>query len=282
MTDPTPLGRLDPTELMAARLELHHAVQLIAAFGQSFVPPRDDDSHRTMKWDPQQRAFTSEWGDTIPRLRLRIRPEGLQVSVWARDEAGPNGMRTEADEDNAERIAERSLRGVTLEDAYAWVESALDEALQAGAAGAEAEGFGPVKLRRPEYEMPMHPVVDGAVFSAEGMSSLQEVELWYSHASSALEGLVIGEADATEIRCWPHHFDIGTLIVLDPEVGSAKGRSVGVGFSPGDGGIPQPYWYPKLSDSHEKQQTSGTRGGAGLRNGARRTETHGMDCELVT
>lgn len=39
-----------------------------------------------------------------------------------------------------------------------------------------------------------------------------------------------------EIRCWPHHFDLGTL--LHPREGT-----IGLGFSPGDPEIPEPYWY---------------------------------------
>ena len=36
---------------------------------------------------------------------------------------------------------------------------------------------------------------------------------------------------------WPHHFDLATLISLQGET------TVGVGFSPGDGSYPEPYWY---------------------------------------
>ena len=38
------------------------------------------------------------------------------------------------------------------------------------------------------------------------------------------------------LRCWPHHFDIGTLLHM------ANG-TVGLGFSVGDEEIPEPYWY---------------------------------------
>jgi hypothetical protein len=44
------------------------------------------------------------------------------------------------------------------------------------------------------------------------------------------------------VRCWPHHFDIATLIALeggDPE----HARSIGVGLSPGDESYAEPYFY---------------------------------------
>lgn len=47
---------------------------------------------------------------------------------------------------------------------------------------------------------------------------------------------------ASAVRVWPHHFDIATLITLD-DGDAERARSVGVGLSPGDGGIPQPYFY---------------------------------------
>jgi hypothetical protein len=44
------------------------------------------------------------------------------------------------------------------------------------------------------------------------------------------------------VRCWPHHFDVATLVEL--EAGHAESaRSIGVGFSPGDESYAQPYWY---------------------------------------
>jgi len=48
------------------------------------------------------------------------------------------------------------------------------------------------------------------------------------------------------VRCWPHHFDIATLIALDPGMNPETARSIGVGLSPGDAGRPHPYFYVTL------------------------------------
>jgi hypothetical protein len=45
------------------------------------------------------------------------------------------------------------------------------------------------------------------------------------------------------VRCWPHHFDIATLIEFAPPQGGDSGRSIGVGLSPGDSSYPEPYFY---------------------------------------
>jgi hypothetical protein len=45
------------------------------------------------------------------------------------------------------------------------------------------------------------------------------------------------------VRCWPHHFDIATLIQIDPPHLGEGARSIGVGMSPGDASYAEPYWY---------------------------------------
>jgi hypothetical protein len=46
------------------------------------------------------------------------------------------------------------------------------------------------------------------------------------------------------VRCWPHHFDIATLELLDGAAADPKhARSVSLGMSPGDASYAEPYWY---------------------------------------
>jgi hypothetical protein len=42
------------------------------------------------------------------------------------------------------------------------------------------------------------------------------------------------------VRCWPHHFDLDTLVTLAP------GRTTGIGFEPGDEHYDEPYFYVSL------------------------------------
>jgi hypothetical protein len=44
------------------------------------------------------------------------------------------------------------------------------------------------------------------------------------------------------VRCWPHHFDIATLIDVSRGA-SGEARTIGVGLSPGDASYPEPYFY---------------------------------------
>jgi hypothetical protein len=211
------LGAVLPEDLVGIRSELHHAVQLLASFGQTLLDPRGDDSHRSMVWSASDAGFSTSPLDREPTLRMTLAPVDLTASVHE-----ASGV-----------LSSRSLVGLTPDEAYAWLESELACVL-----GREA-----LQLGRPEYQIPARETAEGDPFSGTPAPALVELEAWFENASGVLDGLVATDTSATAVRCWPHHFDIATLLVLDPEIGPAEGRSVGVGFSPGDEATPQPYWY---------------------------------------
>ncbi|GMR12719.1 MAG: hypothetical protein BMS9Abin29_0912 [Gemmatimonadota bacterium] len=211
------LGAFPPEGLVASRLELHHAVQLLASFGQTLLDPRPDDSHRSMVWFGPDQGFSTSPMEREPSLRMTLAPADLTASVH-----GDAGV-----------LVSRSLVGLTPDEAYGWLESELPGALA-------RDGL---RLARPEYEIPARGSGRGVPFSGTPAAALVELEAWFENAADLLDELVAQHASATGVRCWPHHFDIATLLVLDPEIGPADGRSVGVGFSPGDEATPQPYWY---------------------------------------
>ncbi|MFV2007354.1 MAG: hypothetical protein ACC667_07900 [Longimicrobiales bacterium] len=211
------LGAVSPADLVGVRAELHHAVQLLASFGQTLLDPRPDDGHRSMVWSGPEAGFSTSSLDGELALRITVAPADLTASVH-RD----SGV-----------LVSRSLVGLTPDEAYAWLEREL-----AGALGRDG-----LRLGRPEYEIPPRGTAEGEPFAGTPAAAFLELEAWFENAAGVLDELVAQDASATAVRCWPHHFDIATLLVLDPEIGPAEGRSVGVGFSPGDEATPQPYWY---------------------------------------
>ena len=112
---------------------------------------------------------------------------------------------------------ELPLRGRTLDEGFAFLESR----------------FGG-KLNRPNVGLPDHPVAHGARFDA-GADDLAALAGYYAHAAMLLESV-----KDSPVRCWPHHFDIATLHIL------GEGKTIGIGLSPGDDGIREPYWYVNL------------------------------------
>ena len=68
-------------------------------------------------------------------------------------------------------------------------------------------------------------------------AAFAQLGAWYGNASLLLDAVVAATPDSAPVRCWPHHFDIATLQILD------GGRTVGAGFLGGDGQYREPYWY---------------------------------------
>jgi hypothetical protein len=68
--------------------------------------------------------------------------------------------------------------------------------------------------------------------------------VWYSNANAALGArrldIIERNLGVRPVRCWPHHFDLDTLVTIAP------GRTTGVGFSPGDDFYNEPYFYVSL------------------------------------
>lgn len=77
---------------------------------------------------------------------------------------------------------------------------------------------------------------DGQVFEAD-RNDLASLATMYGTAAKLLEEVRARSKDAGPVRCWPHHFDIATL--LD----HGHGRTTGAGFLAGDTQIDEPYWY---------------------------------------
>jgi hypothetical protein len=204
------VGKIDPASLVDTRLQVHHAAQLVVALGISFLPAADDDSHTNLEWLPG-RALA---GRTIPgrppfRGALRLDPLILMML----DESG-------------DVLDEYRLAGRTLAQGFRWLQEAVR------AAGGPAERLTDKK----HYSIPPHPVGEGAPFVPDEALG-RELGAYYHVASLALGEIRAGRAEASEVRCWPHHFDIATLLTLAP------GKTVGVGLSPGDDSYAEPYFY---------------------------------------
>ena len=206
------LGTVLPGQLSEARLQLHWAAQLVSAPGTSLLPAGADYAHTNLGWDSTLDVLAGR-DVGAPPLRAALVFEGLELVVL-----------------DAER--ERSsmrLAGHTLDQALAWL-------------GRELCNDGSA-LALPVHEMPSHPVGDGGAFSDARTEERVELAAWFADACGLIRHMVADEPAASTVRCWPHHFDVASLITLDVGVGTEEARSIGVGFSPGDSSYDQPYFY---------------------------------------
>lgn len=206
------VGKVFPEELSQARLQSHWAAQLVSAPGTSLLPARADYAHTNLGWDAKLGVLTGRNVGAHP-LRAALVFEGLELAVVDGDR---------------ERSSMR-LAGHTLEQSLAWLANEL--------------GTDRAALALPVHEMPAHSVGDGGVFSDAGSDERVELATWFANAFGLIQEVVAEEPTALPVRCWPHHFDVATLITLDSGTDAEQARTIGVGLSPGDGSYDQPYFY---------------------------------------
>jgi hypothetical protein len=198
---------LDPdgADLPAARLALHHAVQPVAAVGQSLAPRATDDSQQALLVGPRRWEGSGAGGG----LRAALDPIALELSL--RDAGGA-------------AIGRLPLAGRTLDEGLAFLAAALS-----------ARGLpgGALALPRHPDDFPRHPLGAGARFEPGDARARAELAHLFAGSRHLLAELL---GPAAPVRLWPHHFDLGASLPL--------GRvTLGLGVSPGDGADGLPYWY---------------------------------------
>lgn len=211
MADPTPSAA---RRLTAARLTLHAAVQVPAALGTTRLPDRGDFQHTNLGWDPTNRAFVGRPVDG--------RAAGLRVTdlTWLVLET-----------DHGYALAERPAAGRTLAQGLAWLR--------------EQVGGAPLDLGT--WELPEHPAAtEGAPLDHPEPAHLEELARWFDLAwvaTAQAARAVADQGERSEVRVWPHHFDLAATLTLDPDADPEDARAITFGMTPGDGTVPEPYGY---------------------------------------
>ncbi len=218
MSDWETLGAVEPRNLIEARQQIHWAAQAVAAVGKQLLPHQPDFGEQSFTWLAGPRVLAQGVVAGPRPFRAAIRLD--HPTLLLLDEEG-------------ESLAAMPIEGRTLEEAYEWVRREAEALL-----GRPLEK----PLERPEG-LPEHPVASGAPFHLAGSAAPAELERYYAGADRLLRGLRDLNPGASPVRCWPHHFDLATLILLDPEADPETARSIGVGLSPGDSARPEPYFY---------------------------------------
>ncbi len=219
MTQPewTRLASVAPSALRDATLQLHWAAQYIAAAGQTFAEPRDDDSHRAMTWHAERREFVGEPFADGYGFRVALRPADLTLQLLDQTD---------------QPLGSLPLAGHTRAEGFDWLAGGLANYMGA-----------PPSIDRPDWDMPEHPVAGGARFSADIDTELGALSALYGTSARMLGHVVEAFDDASPVRCWPHHFDIATLITVERDDAGEGVKTVGVGMAPMGGGQDSWYWY---------------------------------------
>jgi hypothetical protein len=218
------LGAKSPTALVRARNLSHHALQWVAKAARANLDAVPDDSHASASWDSGRAAFLSQpipAGSAEVRVGFSLRRFALIILRNNRD------------------LDEFELGGRKDASVAVWFDSAM-----------RALGLKPASEIETPYALPSLPVTRGSAYHVSGETdAFGELARWFDMGADLLADVVAANPTAGPVRCWPHHFDMATLIAIDTD-GRENARSIGVGLSPGDEHYAQPYIYvspwPKL------------------------------------
>lgn len=210
------LGRTPPAALVGARKLAHHAAQWPTRAARANLRAVPDDRHSAYVWEGSHAALMTQG---LPakggEIRVGIRVPRLEMII---------------------------TRGDNVLDAYQF------HARTDAAAGTWLDlklrvlGLKPAGDVRLPYDLPDHPTGGRPHELAMLGRELGELARWFGGSADVLEefSAKLAGPRASPILCWPHHFDIATLVNLEE---GPNARSIGVGASPGDDYYPQPYVY---------------------------------------
>ncbi|MEM7001672.1 MAG: hypothetical protein AAF529_12865 [Pseudomonadota bacterium] len=207
------LGTVDPNQLVHARAQAHQACQWASKAARANLVARPDDSHSNFGWSPDLGALVTESLDADRALQAGFSFAAGEL-LWLRHGQVEATL----------AIADREDRELSI-----W----LDEHLAGASLSLTEDAHMPYAL---EEQVPYEPCPD----------EMQSLGQWFDSGFAALASVrnefLNAVFSAAQPRCWPHHFDVGMLLLLedaDPETA----RSVGLGLSPGDASFAQPYYY---------------------------------------
>lgn len=211
------LGAFRSSDLVEERVQLHWAAQPLSALTALAIDAQPGDEHTNLGWDHEESAFVTQPFPGGYRAALGA----LDFSLRWRDPDGTGHSRFE-------------LKGNTLATGLRWLSDHIRTTI-----GNLPQGD--VQLR--DYDMPAHGVANGQAFDGGDKRKRKELVRWFANADVALGEIARANEGSSEPRTWPHHFDTGLLINFEPDRDPEQARSIGVGLSPGDEQMPQPYFY---------------------------------------
>jgi hypothetical protein len=223
-TDWEVVGNIEAAGLAHSRMQLHSAAQLVAAVGKALARPEPDDSHTSLEWNSERKAFASVYVDQPPvQAWLEVLSLTLVVS-------GPPGEQ------------KQQLHGYTLDETFTWLRTTLKQH------GADGERLSKVGDRS---QLPDGVFGPADKFDAGERAEFSEWARQYANADLLLQEVKRAKPAFSAIRVWPHHFDIASLCAWKQE--NNESRTIGIGLSPGDASYNEPYWYVTPSPYQDAQ-----------------------------
>src|ERR1044071_8743990 len=206
--------------LHAARLQAHYAAQWLPRSARAYVPVQAQDRHTSLGWD-----------ESFGGLTTHPLPDGSRLGL---------------------RVADLTLAFLDVHPHFLPLDGRADAEVRTWLGGhLAARNFASGKLDDPSpYGMPGHAGALGGRYTLDEYGDAFKVlSTWYSNAHAALasvqQRLAAKKMKAPVVGCWPHHFDMDTAVDL------GRGRTMGIGYCPGDEFCDEPYFYTSMrSEEH--------------------------------
>ncbi len=171
------IGKILPQDLTESRLQLHYAIQFIAATGSALAEPLPDYSHTSLEWHPQLEMFV---GAIIPTKKpFRVALEPISLTSIILDKQGNT-------------LAAFPLHQKTMDEGLSWLKSEIVKL------GADADKV--VFLSYPPDDFPDSAIAHGAAFDASEESARQELKHYYVNTHQLLQEIVATNEDASSIH----------------------------------------------------------------------------------
>jgi hypothetical protein len=195
-----------PKDLAEGRIQLHHALQLVADASRKLGFDGDTE------WIPAAQGLGTEIarGDGPFRVALGIADFALHL--------------TDRDGNPTKSFP---LEGKTYADGVEWLRSALDAA---GADGAKITGKTP-------YDVPSHKVADGAPFAPPPAAFWKKLAAYYANAWRVLTHLSEITPDTTAPRC------SSETLAYESRLSPIEDVELALGFRPGDDLRDEPFHF---------------------------------------
>lgn len=210
------INGVDLATLRAIRKELHQAVQLVSLVPRYLLPHDPTDGTASLIWNEKNKELESIPVENEEKLEIHA---GLSFSKFELYLATKET-----------KICSLPLEGKSTQDGLKWLKDELEKiALPANKIAFDL----PYEIENYDYSKSLKT----------DKSALMEFSRLYQNTNQMLLTLVTEWEKAYDIRCWPHHFDLATLITVETDENDEILKSIGVGLSPGDEGIDEPYLY---------------------------------------
>ena len=205
---------IDKVKLKEAREETHKAIQLVSIVPRCLLAPDPTDVSASLNWDKKLQMLVSQ------------EVQGIVAGFEFSDQA----LCLAKEGEEIERI---EVVGNTYEQVFQKLKDALTDHGLSGEA---------LRIDLP-YTLPASVERRGVPFQQQDANCLTALSSLYSLTTDVLQNVFAKVEKASAIKCWPHHYDLATLLTLVPGEDFEKTKSIGFGFSPGDEKYDEPYFY---------------------------------------